>query len=109
MSPYIFPTSSERLANIKIRLNDFDVTENGFLPSSPPLQSLPCVYYRPWEHLATELSRLVKEQTFRTEADNLPILSTQMLRKESEWRRAYVLLAFFTHAYIWGGDKPADV
>lgn len=40
--------------------------------------------------------------------DRLPILHTDFLRDESEWRRAYSILGFITHGYVWGGDSPAD-
>ena len=41
--------------------------------------------------------------------DELPILSTSKLNGEPEWRRAYVVLAYLTHAYVWGGEKPKEV
>lgn len=41
--------------------------------------------------------------------DALPILSTDLLLTEPEWRRAYSILGFIAHAYVWGGDTPSDV
>lgn len=41
--------------------------------------------------------------------DNLPVLSLSRLNNEAERRRAYVVLAYITHAYVWGGEKPMDV
>jgi hypothetical protein len=37
------------------------------------------------------------------------MLSTSYLREEPEWRRAYSILGFILHAYVWGGTKPAEV
>ena len=39
----------------------------------------------------------------------LPVLTASRLRSEAEWRRAYSVLAFVAHAFVWGGDGPADV
>ncbi|KAJ0331458.1 hypothetical protein COL922a_011923 [Colletotrichum nupharicola] len=29
--------------------------------------------------------------------------------EKAEWRRAYVILTFFTHAYVWGGEKAEEI
>ena len=93
-----------------IRLEDYAVSDrNGFLPTSPPLAKLPNTYYEPWEALASRLSTLIKDGSIRSMIDNLPILDVSWLRTEPEWRRAYSVLGFLTHAYIWGGEKPKDV
>ena len=55
------------------------------------------------------LQALVLSKRLREVVKRLPILSTSNLQHPAEWRRAYVLLAFMTHAYIWGGDKPEEV
>ncbi|KAJ5745220.1 Indoleamine 2-3-dioxygenase [Penicillium odoratum] len=91
-----------------IRLEDYAVSDNnGFLPSSPPLAKLPS-FYEPWELLASQLSTLIKDESIRSLIDNLPILNVTWLQSEPEWRRAYSVLGFLTHAYIWGGEKPRD-
>lgn len=41
--------------------------------------------------------------------DRLPVLSTEFLLTEPEWQRAYVVLSFMVHAYIWGGETPSDI
>lgn len=93
-----------------IRLEDYAVSDrNGFLPTSPPLAKLPSAYYEPWEALASRLSTLIKDGSIRSKIDNLPILDASWLQTEPEWRRAYSVLGFLTHAYIWGGEKPKDV
>lgn len=87
----------------------FDVTCNGFLPAKAPLQRLPHELYAPWERLAHNIPGLIKNTTLRHEIKALDILSTDSLRCDTEWRRAYVILAFLAQAYIWGGDIPEQV
>jgi indoleamine 2,3-dioxygenase len=83
--------------------------ENGFLPTIPPLVVLSDPYFQQWEAIVANLQALLLTKRIRQVVDNLPVLSTHQLRDEPEWRRAYVVLAFIAHAYIWGGDKPSDV
>ncbi|KAJ9200028.1 hypothetical protein DTO021D3_4385 [Paecilomyces variotii] len=91
-------------------LEDYAVSlRNGFLPDTTPLAHLPEPYYNPWETIAADLPDLIKTGRIREEVEGLPILSTDKLHNDAEWRRAYVVLAFLTHAYIWGGQKPKDV
>lgn len=90
-------------------LSKFAVTNNAFLPE----QSLPTIlsdaYYEPWEIIAQHLPDLIQDNRIRDAITQLPILSTDRLKSEAEWRRAYVMLAYLTHAYVWGGDKPEEV
>ena len=83
--------------------------KNGFLPDSLPLQRLQNPYYEPWESLVHDLPSRIKARTLRPAVDSLPILTLSGLTNEPEWRRAYVVLAYLTHGYIWGGEKPRDV
>lgn len=83
--------------------------ETGFLPNPLPLQKLAEPYYAPWEDLASTLAATIQAGTLRQTIDDLPVLSTKRLKGEAEWRRAYVILAFLMHAYIWGGEKPREV
>jgi indoleamine 2,3-dioxygenase len=41
--------------------------------------------------------------------DALPVLDTDLLLTEAEWHRAYSILGFIAHGYIWGGDRPTGV
>ena len=92
------------------RLEDFDISpEFGFLPSELPLEVLPDPYYGKWETIIKNLQGLILSRRLRGVIDRLPVLSTIHLVTEAEWRRAYSILAFLCHAYIWGGDKPAEV
>ena len=82
---------------------------NGFLPDEPPLEILPDPYYQQWEAIARNLQGLILSRRLRELVDRMPALSTERLETEAEWRRAYSVLGFITHAYIWGGDEPAEV
>lgn len=90
-------------------LEDYGVSATtGFLPEVLPLTRLPDPYYHKWEAIVSELQALILSRRIRAVADKLPVLSTAGLEHDSEWRRAYSLLSFMAHAYIWGGDSPAD-
>ena len=89
---------------------DYNVsTTNGFLPDEPPLEILPDPYYQQWEAVARNLQGLILSRRLRELVDRIPVLSTERLETEAEWRRAYSVLGFIAHAYIWGGDEPAEV
>ncbi|KAI0967790.1 Indoleamine 2,3-dioxygenase [Xylaria arbuscula] len=85
------------------------ISENGFLPIKQPLRRLPDTYYRQWEQIMDELPDLLKSKTIRSRVDSLEILTTEKLNTEREWQRAYVILCFLTHAYIWGGAVPSEI
>ncbi|OAX77453.1 hypothetical protein ACJ72_08249 [Emergomyces africanus] len=91
-------------------LADYGISPvTGFLPEQPPLQKLPDLYYAKWESIVANLQALLLSHRLRPSIDKMPILTTERLKTEPEWRRAYVLLAFMLHAYIWGGDAPAEI
>jgi indoleamine 2,3-dioxygenase len=81
---------------------------HGFLPQTLPLTRLPDPYYNKWEAIVANLQALILSRRLRGVVDRLPVLSTVGLEHDSEWRRAYSLLGFMLHAYVWGGDEPAD-
>jgi len=90
-------------------LSDYGISAAyGFLPSQYPLERLPDPYYHKWEAIAANLQALIYSKRLRGVIDRLPVLSTAGLEHEAEWRRAYMLLAFFAHGYIWGGDNPTE-
>ncbi|OTB09929.1 hypothetical protein K445DRAFT_17132 [Daldinia sp. EC12] len=80
----------------------------GFLPDVLPLTRLPDPYYNKWESIGANLQGLILSKRLRGVIDRLPVLSTVGLEHDAEWRRAYMLLTFFAHGYIWGGDTPCD-
>ncbi|KAI1460041.1 indoleamine 2,3-dioxygenase [Annulohypoxylon moriforme] len=90
-------------------LSNYSISKNGFLPEREPLRRLSNLYYTPWEALLDDLPLLIKERTIRKAVDRMQTLSTNKLHTEEEWRRAYVVLSFLAHAYIWGGEKASEV
>jgi len=92
------------------RLSDYDISpRNGFLPEEVPLDILPDRYYQPWEAVVRNFQSLLLAKRLRRIVDAIPVLETDLLLTEAEWRRAYSILGFLVHGYIWGGDRPADV
>lgn len=89
-------------------LSDYDVSEkSGFLPESLPLEELP-EYYQQWEKISKSLPALLLTKKIRLVIDKLPILSTEYLETEEQFRRAYTILNFLTHSYIWGVETPTN-
>ena len=86
-----------------------NVARHGFLPPEQPLEALPSPYFDPWEQIATHLPSLISKRMIRCAVRSMPVLSSQELNSESEWRRAYVVLGFLLQGYIWGGSKPEEV
>ena len=94
----------------KVVLEDFGVSPaNGFLPEELPLKKLSHRYYCCWESIVRCLPILLQTKQLREEIDQLAILSPSRLRSEREWQRAYLLLSFMAHAYIWEGNFPSQV
>lgn len=92
------------------KLGDYGISpQYGFLPMELPLEVLPDTYYNRWEAIVANLQALLLSKRLKGVIHQLPVLSTSRLQHPAEWRRAYVLLSFMTHAYIWGGDKPEEV
>ncbi|KAM9885874.1 Indoleamine 2,3-dioxygenase 2 [Verticillium dahliae] len=90
-------------------LADYGISPtHGFLPDVLPLTRLPDPYYNKWEAVVSNLQALMLSRRLRSVVDRLPVLSTIGLEHEAEWRRAYSLLCFMAHGYVWGGDQPSD-
>ncbi|GAB7359183.1 hypothetical protein MBLNU230_g5250t1 [Neophaeotheca triangularis] len=109
MSPSIIPLPVEHVMQQENFFDSFALSTNAFLPETPPLQHLTDEYYIAWEDLIGQLPSLIKRRTLRPRVLQLPILSTSHLSTEEEWRRAYVILTFIAHGYIWGGQVPAEI
>lgn len=91
------------------KLADYGISpKHGFLPNDLPLARLPDPYYNKWEAVAANLQALILSRRLRGVVDRLPVLSTVGLEHDAEWRRAYCILCFMAHGYIWGGDSPSD-
>jgi indoleamine 2,3-dioxygenase len=107
MSPHAVPVPSVDDAN---ELQEqFSVTCNAFLPEDSPSEILSDSYYSPWEAIASNLPQLIDNGCIRSEVAQMPLLSTDRLATDADWRRAYVLLGFMTHAYVWGGATPEEI
>ncbi|ORY56385.1 Indoleamine 2,3-dioxygenase [Pseudomassariella vexata] len=90
-------------------LSDYGISPaHGFLPDVLPLTRLPDPYYNKWEAISANLQNLILSKRLQGVVDRLPVLSTIGLEHDAEWRRAYMLLTFFAHGYIWGGDTPRE-
>ncbi|KAK1773804.1 Indoleamine 2,3-dioxygenase [Copromyces sp. CBS 386.78] len=90
-------------------LADYGISPtHGFLPDVLPLTRLPDPYYNKWEAIAANLQALILSKRLRGVVDRLPVLDTIGLEHDAEWRRAYSLLTFMAHGYIWSGDSPSD-
>lgn len=88
---------------------DYDVFPNsGFLPPRLPLEKLPQQYYKPWEDIVGNLPALILTKRIRKVIDKLETLSVDKLENIEQYRRAYQVLGFLGHAYVWGTDKPSD-
>lgn len=91
-------------------LEDYGISPSrGFLPSVTPLERLHDPYYDRWEAIVINLQALLLSKRLRGVVERLPVLSTERLQTEREWQRAYSVLGFIAHGYIWGGDKPLEV
>lgn len=92
-----------------LRMEDFDVfPTSGFLPNKFPLVRLPQDYYKPWEELVNNLPSLILTKRIRRLVDQMPELETGLLEDDAQYRRAYQVLTFLAHAYIWGVSEPTD-
>lgn len=80
---------------------------NGFLPGTPPLQSLPAQFNN-WEQLAAEFSQLLNAGIFRSRAESMPVIDDiSALKSPLELERAMLLLSCFGHGFVWQGYESA--
>lgn len=89
-----------------MELGKYHISVNrGFLPITDPLLSLPEAF-RPWEEIGSCLANLIKNKVVRPTVDRLPSFPVDKLKHDGEWWRAYSLLTFISHAYVWcEGDE----
>lgn len=91
-------------------LQDYDISPDyGFLPPESSLETDLDPYYAKWDHIARNLQRLQLCNRLRSVVNELPVLSCSRLKTLSELRRAYSMLAFICHAYIWAGNELKKV
>jgi indoleamine 2,3-dioxygenase len=101
------------LTQIDVDMAEFGVSpRHGFLPDELPLRRLTDPYYSSWEDIIEQLPALLKRKALRCRVDSLSVLSTSRLQALREWQRAYQVLSFLTHGYIWNsteGGGPSEV
>ncbi|CAO3575149.1 unnamed protein product [Mortierella alpina] len=84
-------------------LQDYDVSpQTGFVPHPQPLARLPQAYYQPWEEIMDHLNSLMASRQLRARIDNMPQLTISHLETYAERQRAYTILCFMAHSYVWG-------
>lgn len=87
----------------------FDVNpDSGFLPNEFPVVKIEDAYYNPWESLAANLPAILLARNIRSLIDKLPVLSTDRLASTPDIRRAYQILGYLAHAYVWGTNEPVS-
>ena len=105
MSPHALAAPDQTARSLK----KFGITRNAFIPDQTPLPALTNSYYEPWELIVQHLASSIRDHTLKSQVDRLPVLSASYLTGEAEWRRAYVVLCFLAHGYIWGGRTASEV
>ena len=89
-------------------LKAFDISPQwGFLPDDDPTSELPA-RFGTWEQLARQLPKLLLTGRVRGLIETLPPAPFEALEPDGELRRAMQILSYLGHAYVWGGDPPAQ-
>ncbi|KAJ1651680.1 tryptophan 2,3- dioxygenase, partial [Coemansia sp. RSA 25] len=88
---------------------DYDISPtNGFLPTKPPLRRLPDPYYEPWECIMDRFNQYLLAHHIRPLVRKMPVLDTSKLTTEAEYQRAFSILGFMAHAFVWGRNGAAS-
>jgi indoleamine 2,3-dioxygenase len=82
--------------------------ERGFLPSHDPLNRLPRAFDA-WEGVALGLPKLLASDHIRRSIEGLPPFPIDRIGTGRELERAMTLLSYLGHAYVWRGERPAEV
>ena len=90
----------------ELLLSRFDITENGFLPSSP-IQQLPSDPFLEWEKMVTDLPETNNNRTTRQRVMELPDLSSswENMTDLNQIKRAYVVTSLISNSYIFNGPE----
>ncbi|HMO01682.1 MAG TPA: hypothetical protein PKD37_02885 [Oligoflexia bacterium] len=84
---------------------DFEIDpNNGFLPNTEPLSKLS----KEWEivdELGAELPKLLLCDQVKQKIAKLKKLPVEKLNSRAERERAFMILSFLGHAYVWGEKK----
>ncbi|MEU5658882.1 hypothetical protein ABZ802_25175 [Streptomyces sp. NPDC047737] len=88
---------------------EYGVSEsNGFLPDVAPLTQLPGRFAE-WDEIGAVLPKHLAAGRARELLSSVAPLDPGALTEQAERERAMLLLSYFGHAYIFGGDVPANV
>lgn len=80
----------------------------GFLPAELPLRRLPQLKFQPWEDVVENLPALLLSRRIRLVIEQLPEIEVAELQLLPELRRAYSVLGFLAHGYVWGTSTPSS-
>lgn len=80
----------------------------GFLSDSTPPASFSDSRFSRWDELVNNLPELISSKSLRHEINDLPQLDVSELSTVADQRRAYVVLAFLVHGYVWM-DLPHEI
>ncbi|KAI9295241.1 IDO-domain-containing protein [Neoconidiobolus thromboides FSU 785] len=103
-------TKKEDNSKLEIpKLEDYDMNpKTGFLPATPPLKRLSDIYYEPWETLIADMKDLLLCGKYRNRILQLKVLSIDKLINLKEYQRAFSILTFLQHSFIWGKNEPVS-
>lgn len=99
------------MANFEMpNIVDYDIcSKHGFLSQNVPLANFENCYYDAWDDIIPRLSSLIADGGLMKEIQELPLLAIHHLQDASEYRRAYVVLAFLIHGHVWCQSPPNQV
>lgn len=87
--------------------SSFDISPDlGFISASAPLKTFQDEYYKPWDDAISDLPSLIETGQLYSTIARLPLLQTTNLKTDPDYRRAYVVLGFLVHAYVWSTTPP---
>jgi indoleamine 2,3-dioxygenase len=81
----------------------------GFLSPQPPLNSFHHRYYAPWDDLGSRLPDLIRDNELEQAIHDLPMLDIKHLTTNLDYQRAYTILAFAVHGFVWSSAPPRDL
>lgn len=91
-------------------LEEYGLSDNGFLPKELPVTKLSDEYYKGWEAIVQNIPSLLLSKKMREVVDRLPVLDVKdsLIGDVGQLRRAYSVLCFIANAYVWGNDEACD-
>uniref|UniRef100_A0A915PKW8 Indoleamine 2,3-dioxygenase n=1 Tax=Setaria digitata TaxID=48799 RepID=A0A915PKW8_9BILA len=96
-------------------LRYFEIDQKTGFVHPNPLCRLPEAF-EPWHQIADEIQELIEKNVLEKRLQQLPLISTDMLRTNDELRLAHLLLVTLAAGYVWqdGPDKarlsiPANI